>query len=142
MPRRVPYKRIKSNRSYTFEEAADVLGVTIATVRRWARVEGMPYLSDRRPYLILGWALKSFLKGRDRPCELNLKPTEFNCLTCKSRREPLGMMVDYVAICEKRGLLKGLCPVCGGVCCRIVSARQKDQLAQIFDLQISSAEAG
>ena len=102
----------------------------------------MPYLADQRPYLILGWALKEFLKGRVRPRERKLKQTEFNCLACKAQRAPLGMMADYIVITEKTALLKGLRSICGCACSRIVSARQRGHLAQTFDLHISNAKDG
>ncbi len=139
MPRRVPYSRIKVNRSYTFEEAADVLSVTAGTVRRWGRLEGMPFLSDQRPFLILGWALKDFLKAREAPTGRKLKPGEFYCFTCKAPREPLGAMVDFIPITSTRARLQALCADCGGVCNRLVSQNLKAEYATIFDLQISNA---
>lgn len=140
MAKRIPWLRIKSNFTYTFEEAAELLGVTVGTVRRWARVEGLPYLSAQRPYLILGWMLKDFLKEREGPRGRKLGPTEVLCLTCQALREPLGMMVDYIPITKKRGRIHALCPVCGGICNRLVSASGKKDLATIFDLQTSCQE--
>ena len=40
MPWRVPYVRIRWNRNYTFEEAADLFGVSIGTVWRWGGSSG------------------------------------------------------------------------------------------------------
>lgn len=134
MPRRPPAHLLKSNRTYTFQEAAYVLGVSIETIRRWARREGLPYLSAGRPYLIIGSELKKFLRGRGVARKRKLKPSEFYCVSCKEPREPLGMMADYIPITDTRGRLQALCPVCGGICNRLVSANNLPQLAEIFDL--------
>ena len=45
--------RAKINRSYTFEELAEVFGVHKNTVSAWVK-NGLPCLHDKRPYLILG----------------------------------------------------------------------------------------
>lgn len=140
MPKRVPWRRVKSNRNYNFEEVAELLGVSVGTVRRWTRIEGMPFLNEQRPFLILGWQLKEFLKYREAKNGQKMNPTEFFCLTCKAPREPLGMMVDYIPITDNRARLAGLCPCCSGVCNRFVAARLKDKLTEIFDLQINCSE--
>lgn len=139
MPRRVPYARLKSNFSYTFEEASELLGVCIGTVRRWTR-DGLSCLSSQRPYLILGWALKEFLREREGPRGRKLGPNEFYCFTCKAPRQPMGMMADYVPINDRRARLEAICSVCGGVCNRLVSAGRKAELAEIFDLGSSNDE--
>ena len=139
MSRRVRYKRIKSHFNYTFEEAAEVLGVCVGTVRRWAR-DGLPYLSEQRPYLILGWQLKEFLRDREGQRGRKLGPNEFYCVSCRAPRTPLGMMADYVPISEKRARLEALCSTCGTVCNRLISTGQKAEFAGIFDLGTSSDE--
>ncbi len=139
MSRRVPYARLKSNFTYTFEEAAEALGVCIGTVRRWAR-DGLPHLSSQRPYLILGWALKEFLREREKSRGRKLGPGEVYCVTCKAPRQPMGMMADYVPINDRRARLEAICSECGGVCNRLVSANRKAELARIFDLGTSNDE--
>ncbi|MDQ3246746.1 MAG: helix-turn-helix domain-containing protein, partial [Pseudomonadota bacterium] len=52
--------RVKVNRSYTVEEAAEAVGATPQTVRIWIK-SGLLALEGQRPVLILGWALKDFL---------------------------------------------------------------------------------
>lgn len=44
---------VKLNRSYTFDELAALLDVHKNTVANWTKI-GLPYLSERRPFLILG----------------------------------------------------------------------------------------
>lgn len=61
MAKRVSAQRVKIHRQYTYEAAADVLGVTPQTVRAW-RSAGLVVLDSQKPHLILGHDLKSFLQ--------------------------------------------------------------------------------
>jgi hypothetical protein len=63
MAKRVSPRKIKIHNQYTYEQAADALGVTVQTVRMW-RQSGLPVLDSQKPHLILGFALKDFLKDR------------------------------------------------------------------------------
>jgi len=123
MSKRVPYSRIKSNRTYTFEEAANQLERSPATIRRWVRREGLLCLSERRPYLLLGSTLKEFLRAKFRKSGAKLGPTEFLCFTCKVPRNAVGEMVDYVPISMSRARLLALCSVCGSLTMEVQTAR-------------------
>ena len=60
MARRISAIRVKANRSYTVEEAADAVGATPQTVRNWIK-RGLPAMAAQRPILIIGCALKEYL---------------------------------------------------------------------------------
>ena len=61
MAKRANPRAVKANLTYTIEEAADCLGVSIGTVRTWAK-NGLPILKAQRPFLITGFALRTFLE--------------------------------------------------------------------------------
>ncbi len=61
MARGASAARLKSNRSYTIEEAAQTVGVTQQTVRSWTK-QDLLATTDQRPFLILGSVLGDFLK--------------------------------------------------------------------------------
>lgn len=63
MPRLARGRGIKTPWSYTVAEAARALSVTRNTVRNWIK-DGLPIVSDRKPYLILGRDLKAHLDTR------------------------------------------------------------------------------
>lgn len=89
------HRLLKIHRSYTVEEVASVLGVHRNSVRNWMR-SGLDAIDHRRPTLILGSVLASFLKarrqGRKRPCGRG----ELFCLRCRSPRPPVGNAVSYI----------------------------------------------
>ena len=137
MAKRTCFQKIKSNRSYTVEEAANVLLVGQQTVRAWTKA-GLPTLSDRRPILILGSALRKYLKERAVKAKQPIAEDEFYCMSCKAPRKPMGMMVDFVVISDSKGRIVGICDVCEGTCSRIVSRAKLPELSRIFDVAHSS----
>lgn len=133
MAKRPDHRAVRSARSYTIPEAANVLGVSVGTVRGWVR-SGLPAMISRRPFLILGSELRAFLDARRQKAKAPLQVDELFCLTCKAARKPLGLMVDVHDQSVKTLRLEGLCEVCGGICNRMVSRAQVGQIQLIFDV--------
>ena len=61
--KRLDWRRVKINRSYTLDEVARLLDVHKQTVRNWIKA-GLEVLSGQKPHLIRGIALKMFLDNR------------------------------------------------------------------------------
>lgn len=121
MARRASAARVKSNRSYTVEEAAYAVGVTERTVRAWIK-RGLAAMTSQRPALILGYNLKEFVAERRVQKAGPMEIGRFFCLTCKRPRPSALGMVDYQPLSERHGRLTALCADCEGTCVRIVSA--------------------
>lgn len=135
MAKRPNGRAIKAVRTYTVQEAAAALGVTVGTVRTWVR-NGLPVLNTKRPTLILGSVLRDFLDLQRTKRKVALDPDQLFCLTCKQPRTPYGLMVDYIPRDGRTGRLSGLCGVCGGTCNRIASQTSLTRLGAIFDVAI------
>lgn len=119
MARRASAARVKANRSYTVEEAAEVTGVTAQTVRQWIK-RGLPALKEERPFLILGHVLRDFLKRAEQDRRRPLGPGELYCLHCKSSTTPALGMIDYQPISETSGQIMAFCTYCEGECRRMI----------------------
>ena len=102
MAKRVSARRVKIHRQYTYDSAADALGVTTHTVRAW-RAVGLAVLDSQKPHLILGHELRRFLEGRTPKKSRKLAPGEFYCMSCRAPRAPYGAMADYVPSKTLRG---------------------------------------
>ena len=76
MAKRVSASKVKINTQYTYEHAADVLGVSVQTVRLWRRF-GLNVLDSHKPHLILGFELKDFLNKRSNRPERRLARDQF-----------------------------------------------------------------
>lgn len=133
MAKRVSAFRIKKHRQYTYEEAAEALGVTPQTLRAW-RGDGLSVLSEKIPHLILGYVLKEFIIERSGNAKQPLEDDEFYCLRCKAPRKPFGMMADYIPKTPTAGCLMTLCEVCEVRCNRLVRAEDIPRLSQIFEI--------
>ncbi|SFD85076.1 MerR family transcriptional regulator [Roseivivax sediminis] len=120
MPRRVSPARIKANRNYEIEECAEALGVTPQTVRQWIR-QGLPALTERRPYLVLGWQVKGWLGARQVSRSRPLQDGEFFCLTCKEPRRAAFGLTERTETADGRPVLTGFCERCEALCRRFLS---------------------
>jgi hypothetical protein len=134
---RVPFQRIKIHYNYTIEEAAGLLGVHKNTVRRWIK-DGLPVLSDCKPFLLLGREIIAFLEETAAPAT-RLGPNQCYCIKCRDGRYPALGMADYVPVTNRRGNLRAICEDCGTLMHRHVSL---DQIAVIApDLQVKFMQA-
>ena len=116
MAKRVSIRSVKANRHYQYEDASELLGVSIQTVRSW-KGKGLYVMTDKRPHLILGEDLISFLANRQKP-KLKLSFEQFWCMTCKQATVPLDRIAFYRAHTPQRGQLEAECPVCARSCYR------------------------
>ncbi|MCC5958443.1 MAG: helix-turn-helix domain-containing protein [Rhodobacteraceae bacterium] len=135
MAKRPNPRAIKAARTYTVEEAANALGVSIGTIRSWVK-SGLPLMKSQRPFLILGDALRGFLEVRAKAAKAPLQPDQLYCLSCKAGRTPMGLMVDCIPQTPKTARLLGLCEVCGGTCNRMISQTKIDHFSRIFEIAI------
>lgn len=131
--RRPSARSIRAARTYTIEEAAQALGLSLGTIRLWTKA-GLPIMKAQRPYLILGESLKTFLQDRSKGRKTMLGPDQLYCLTCKQARIPMGLMVDCIPQTTTTARLVGLCETCGGTCNRMISRAEVGQFREIFAL--------
>ena len=135
MARRYNTRRIKKHHNYSFEEAAEALGVHVQTVRVWA-AQGLRCMTDGRPFLILGADLIAFHEQRSGGAKKRLGPNELYCLKCRAPRTPAGRAADFFPYGPDRGRLSGICPDCESMCHRFV---RRDRLGLVApDLSIET----
>jgi hypothetical protein len=117
----------KIHKSYTVEETARLLSVHKNTVREWIK-RGLPVIDDKKPKLILGLDLSTYLKDKrtknKRPC----KPGEMYCFRCRVPKAPAENMVEYHPYTETLGRLFGICPDCGAGMNRNVNPANLEQI--------------
>lgn len=139
MSKRHPNPRlVKIHRSYEVGEAAALLGVHKNTVREWIK-GGLPVVDDRRPVLILGSELRSFLQERRSRNKRSCKPGEFYCLKCRAPRWPAGNMADFQPDTEKVGSLVALCCECETVMYRRISTAKLSMFTRQIEVTLPKA---
>jgi hypothetical protein len=121
------HRRVKIHLSYTVEEVARLFAIHRNTVRQWIKA-GLPTCDDKRPTLILGRHLVTFLQERRKKSRRGCAPGELYCFRCRLPRSPAGDMIDYIAQTAALGNLVGLCPVCETWMYRRVNPRKLHQV--------------
>jgi hypothetical protein len=137
---RPDWRRIKTLRSYTIDEAASALHVHRNAVRYWIKKSGLPVFVDQRPHLIQGGDLVAFLKERRKAKRQKCGPGQFFCLKCRQPRKPAENMVDYEPISSSRGVLVGMCPTCEALMRRFVSRARLAAIAHEFNVQVTPCQ--
>ncbi len=109
----------KAKRAYSFAEIAEKLNTHKLTVQRWHKA-GLKTLEDHvRPFLVMGQALRDFLKVRRQNRKKPLKIGEFFCPRCRKPRRSCPDKLTAQATQRRLGktyqqvLLWGVCEVCG-----------------------------
>lgn len=139
MAKRPNPRAVKAARTYTVEEAAIALDVSVGTIRTWVK-SGLPLMRSQRPFLILGDSLRSFLEDRTKAAKAPLQPDQLYCLSCKAGRTPMGLLVDCIPQTAKTARLLGLCEDCGGTCNRMISRSNINQYSKIFCVAIKEGK--
>ncbi|MBO6790604.1 MAG: hypothetical protein JJ894_08715 [Dinoroseobacter sp.] len=116
---RVNARRVKIHRIYTIRQLADLLEVTVGTVRRWCRL-GLPCLTDMRPFLIVGRDFLEFHAEKLARKKTRLKPFEVYCLGCQAARSPQPGLVDAEPMDSTRERIMAICPTCERLTRRII----------------------
>ena len=132
--KRLKTRLIKRHRSYSFDEAARILGVAKGTLRRWV-IDGLPILTDQRPHLILGADLIDFLEKR-RSRQQKCKLPECFCFRCRTPRMPAFGAVEIFAVKGGSGNLRALCECCSTVMHKRVAATKLGELSKLVDVSL------
>lgn len=112
MPKRANPMAVKANVTYDVFEAARALNVTPATIRNWIK-DGLQAMTSQKPFLILGAAIREYLRAKYRDSKRPLEPDQLYCPSCKTGRVPLGNAAIQRPMTAHTDLLTGSCGTCG-----------------------------
>ena len=125
-------QKVSAHLSYTIRELADALDASEKTCFRWIDLGLVTVPGSKNPILIMGSAVKEFLRKRKSKNEVKLKRYEFRCFTCKApRRAKRG------SISEKGSMKKAVCSVCNGKMAKTIKPYQKDYQIPTTPVQMS-----
>lgn len=114
MTRKYNTHHIRDDYSYYVEQAADLFGVDVATIRRWMhQKDGLQPIAHTRPTLIHSSSLKAYIEKkkleRKKPC----LDHEAFCLRCQEPRTPKVGSGSVVELPNKSVRLCAACSQCG-----------------------------
>ena len=108
------------------------------TVRTWLK-SGLKPIDSRRPILILGRQLASFLHARREHKRQRCGPGQLYCFRCRAPRASAARRADYLPITTSSGNLRAVCSECGTRMYRRVSFRKLAMA--VGDLQVTLPQA-
>jgi hypothetical protein len=138
MPKQARLSGIKSFRCYTFEEAAEITGVSARTIRNWSS-NGLRLLDRSRPILIRGDDLRGYIKDQRESRKVKTDPDEFFCCRCRRARKAAGGFADCLIV-GKRVTLTALCETCETVVTKPIAEARIPEIARTLDLTIKRPE--
>ena len=126
-------QKIFAHQAYRIDELAAVYGINKKTCLRWID-EGLKTVPGRKkPILMRGGDIKTFIRQKNSKRKFKLEPNEFNCLKCKApRRAKRG------TITESGDTRKGICRVCNSKMTRKIKPYQKDYSIPSIPVQMST----
>lgn len=140
MPKKPDPRRIKRHRVYSVAEAAEALGMHRQSVLRWIKAGELAADTVRKPWLIAGQALKTFLGERRRNGKCRLGLAQLYCLGCRAAQTPDGRLADFAFQGQGAGMLTGLCPDCGRVMNKAVRRADLETIRAQLEVHVIAAQ--
>jgi hypothetical protein len=137
--RRYPVSRIKQANCYDPHEIARLFGIHPNTVRHWLK-DGLHAIDGRRPTLVHGTALRTFIFERQQARRQKCGPSEFFCFRCRAPRTAWGNAADVAIYTEKIAKLTALCCVCETGMHRTIRRADIPKIGALIDLQPMASE--
>ncbi|MFT6944925.1 MAG: hypothetical protein ACJAUW_001503 [Yoonia sp.] len=134
MSKRANPMAVRAALTYEVAEAAKALGKSPATIRNWIK-DGLPVLASKQPYLISGAAIRDYLRTKHQASKSPLGPNELYCLSCRTGRMPVNMVVEATSNNISTIRLQGTCCHCGALASRLISISKAQNFAQTFRFQ-------
>jgi hypothetical protein len=115
-----------------------LFGVHKNTVRTWL-ANGLPVIDSRRPALILGSALRTFLQTMRSQNKQSCRPGELYCFRCRAPRKPAGNMADFEPVTAAVGKLTALCVECETIMHQRIGMARLEALSDKIDITFTQA---
>ncbi|MCF6355991.1 MAG: helix-turn-helix domain-containing protein [Candidatus Polarisedimenticolaceae bacterium] len=129
----------KIHRSYTVKEVADLFKRDKNTVRNWLK-NGLAVCDSGYPILILGSALREFIRTKKTRRKQKCRPWEFYCMRCKKPQTPVENMADYEPQSATKGRLIALCPVCLTVMNKYASLSSLEKIKGKLEISLPTTQ--
>jgi hypothetical protein len=109
------------------------------TVRAWLR-DGLMPIDQRRPVLIQGGQLASYVDARRKRRRQPCRPGEFYCFRCRMPKAAAAGTADYLPVTPSSGNLMARCSDCGTRMYRRVALRKLGAVAGGLRVSLPQAQ--
>jgi hypothetical protein len=125
---------IKERLSYSTQDIVILFNLHKRTVQEWY-TQGLPKIDERKPYLVLGANLKTFINKRQGKRKKSCKSNEFYCFKCKEPRTSWESLANIKFINEKSIMVIGICIQCKTRLNKIYPVKRYKEISKIFTIQ-------
>ena len=126
------------SRVYTFKLAARIVGVSLATFRKWPK-EGLKVITDKRPFLVRGADLIDFLNRRMAANRHIMTKDQIFCMRCKAPRTPLSGTLAFTPHGKLTGRISARCSECRGKIGRFCSTSEMEERGETLGIAIKAS---
>ncbi|MEE9588123.1 MAG: helix-turn-helix domain-containing protein [Hyphomicrobiaceae bacterium] len=137
--KRIDPRRVKIHRTYTVNEAADLLKVHENTVRSWLKA-GLDTVDDQRPILIKGQDLLDFLRDRNTGRKSTCAPNQMFCFRCRAPKDVKDGTAEYIPSRVGAGNLRACCATCGCQMHRRANLEKQPEIMSGIAVQLRQAD--
>jgi len=109
------------------------------TVRAWLR-DGLTPIDQRRPVLIQGGQLASYIDARRKRRRHPCRPGELYCFRCRMPKAAAAGAADYLPVTPSSGNLMARCSDCGTRMFRRVALRKLGAVAGVLKVALPEAQ--
>jgi len=109
------------------------------TVRAWLR-DGLKPIDQRRPVLIQGGQLATYVDARRKRRRQPCRAGEFYCFRCRTPKAAAGNTADYLPVTPSSGNLMARCSDCGTRMFRRVALRKLGTVAAGLKVALPQAQ--
>lgn len=126
--------RIKATLAYSVNEIAELYSLHKRTVQQWLK-DGLPRIDNKKPYLIMGADLKTFIKTKRSKARQKCKAHELFCCKCRKPQKSWENIVDIKVLNERQLMIMGICPECNTKTNRASTVPKLKDIQEIFCIQ-------
>lgn len=125
---------IRTGLCYSVQEIAELYGLHKNAVLRWIQ-KGLPVIDQKKPYLIHGSELTTYLKNKQGERKHKCKPDEFFCCKCRVPRKAWENQADILIRNEIKLSISGLCADCDTKIHRAGAVKKLAEYQKTFSIQ-------
>lgn len=137
---------IRSRRSYTFVEVAEIYQLHFRTVQLWHQ-RGLKVIDENcKPLLVLGQDVRDFIKRNTTKLKCKLKDDEFYCTKCRCARKscPYTLSFNHTDIPLGKNsvqvIITGKCEVCNSPLNRFCSDQKFKEMRIAKDQHLNGKQ--
>jgi hypothetical protein len=131
---------IKHRESYSLKQISEMFNVHQRTVQEWKK-EGLKTISSEKPFLVMGYDLKEFLKEKLKTRKTKLDANQFYCTRCRKAVTSKDNSVSVNKLSKTIGkygfnciAVRGHCQICGAKLNKFSHFGKITELKNIFNI--------